>query len=244
MSADYCDRSTEIFRYAQLLQHKVMSGRIRIKPRVSRPGAVEALFAPTIYRSQFLPLVKRVSMSLTIGLAKMNQLHSLTNRLSSPHDTQLTLPISSLAHKLQTEIFAISECLQRVVVLSRQVLQEFSGCPQVSLHVRALVATQEYRLAELSMRLRDVMEFNKAMFTDTYSYEAKQTTPNISNEHNKISASTPRPPLSRHLQDNANLMVRHVFGAVPACLNIHPHVFVSNLPICLRLCLQSSIPVV
>ncbi len=198
MSADYCDRSTELFRCAQLLHQKVVAGRVALKPRISQPGAVDAYFAPTLLRSQFLPLIKQASTSLTLGKAKMDQLDALTNRYISavPRDTQLALSIASLAQKLQPEVVAVSGFLQKLVSLSTQVLQEFSGHLQVCRHVRSLVSSQEFRLAELSMRLRDFMEANREIMT----IAAEKDEPPVMQFEAPKASAIPRPPSARHLQ--------------------------------------------
>lgn len=170
MASDYCDRSTELLRCAQLLHQKVMSGRVVLKPRKSQPGAMTAFFAPTLLKTQLLPLVHQASNSLTLGQAKMDQLVNLTERLStsSTPDALLVASISELAQKLQPEVVAISNFLQRVACVSTQVQRELAGHPQVCKHVKALVAAQEARLAELSRRLRDFMEANKAIVSDQH----------------------------------------------------------------------------
>uniref|UniRef100_A0A5K3FST4 t-SNARE coiled-coil homology domain-containing protein n=1 Tax=Mesocestoides corti TaxID=53468 RepID=A0A5K3FST4_MESCO len=206
MATDYCDRSVELLKCAQLLHQKVMSGRVILKPRVSQPGAVAAYFAPTLLKTQFLPLIKQVSVSLTLCQAKMDQLVSLTDRYntSSPPDSQLATSISNLAQKLQPEVVAISGFLQRVAALSTQVQQEFSSHPQVCKHVRALVSSQESRLADLSMHLRDFMETNKAIVMGTLADTEESSIPIISTSAvmpplpTSLVSSIPRPPSSHH----------------------------------------------
>nr|CDS22111.1 syntaxin 5 [Echinococcus granulosus] len=168
MASDYCNRSTELLLCAKLLHQKVMSGRVALRPRKSRPGAVAAFFAPTLLKTQLLPLVHQASTSLTLGQAKMDQLVNLTERLSTSSipDTLLVARISTLVQKLQPEVVAISTFLQRVASVSTQVQRELAGHPQVCKHVKALVASQEARLAELSRRLRDFMEANRAIVSD------------------------------------------------------------------------------
>ncbi|KAL5105467.1 Syntaxin-5 [Taenia crassiceps] len=110
-------------------------------------------------------LRQKASISLALAHAKMDQLVNLTERssTSSTPDTALVVSISALAQKLQPEVVAISTFLQRVVCVSTQVQRELAGHLQVCKHVKAMVASQETRLAELSRRLRDFLEVNKAI---------------------------------------------------------------------------------
>lgn len=166
---------------AQLLHQKVMSGRVVLKPRRSRPGAVEAFFAPTLLKTQLIPLVHQASNSLTLGQAKMDQIINLTERLipTSTTDKVLVTSIFNLTQKLQSEVLAISSFLQRIALVSSEVQREFTGHSQVCKHVKSLVSAQESRLAELSRRLRDYMEANKTIASDQYEDIPAVTAPSI-----------------------------------------------------------------
>nr|CDS25406.1 syntaxin 5 [Hymenolepis microstoma] len=181
MTTDYCDRSHELMLCAQLLHQKVMSGRVILKPRKSRPGAIEAYFAHTTLKTQLIPLVYQASNSLYLGQAKMDQIIKLTERLTfaSTTDKVLVTSIFNLTQNLQSEVLAISSFMQQVARVSSEVLREFSGHPQVCKHVKSLVSVQESRLAELSRRLRDYMESNKAIVSDQYEDTPVVTAPLI-----------------------------------------------------------------
>lgn len=170
MATDYCDRSHELMLCAQLLHQKMMQGRLILKPRKSKPGAVEAYFAPTILKTRLIPLIHQSSNSLSLGQAKMDQIVNLTEKLTSTasHDKVLARSIFNLTQKLQSEVVAISSFLQQVASVSTEVQREFAGHPQVCRHVKSLVSAQESRLAELSRRLRDYMEGNKEIVSDQY----------------------------------------------------------------------------
>ncbi|VDL62082.1 unnamed protein product [Hymenolepis diminuta] len=193
MTTDYCDRSHELMLCAQLLHQKVMSGRIILKPRKSRPGAVEAFFAPTLLKTQLIPLVQQASNSLTLGKAKMDQIINLTERLlpASTTDKVLVTSIFNLTQKLQSEVLAISSFLQRIALVSSEVQREFTGHSQVCKHVKSLVSAQENRLAELSRRLRDYMEANKAIASDQYEDIPVVTAPSIDSLSAKTSVRMP-----------------------------------------------------
>ncbi|VDM36284.1 unnamed protein product [Hydatigera taeniaeformis] len=155
-----------------------MSGRVVLKPRKSQPGAVTALFASTLLKTHLLPLIHQASTSLSLSHAKMDQLVNLSERFSTsaPPDTLLAASISTLTQKLQPEVVAISSFLQRLSGVSVQVQHELAGRPQVCKHVKALVASQEARLADLSRRLRDFMEANRTIISgqlpDSPKYDA------------------------------------------------------------------------
>uniref|UniRef100_A0A915EYX7 tRNA (guanine-N(7)-)-methyltransferase n=1 Tax=Echinococcus canadensis TaxID=519352 RepID=A0A915EYX7_9CEST len=212
MASDYCNRSTELLLCAKLLHQKVMSGRVALRPRKSQPGAVAAFFSPTLLKTQLLPLVHQASTSLTLGQAKMDQLVNLTERFSTSSipDTLLVVRISTLVQKLQPEVVAISTFLQHVASVSTQVQLELVGHPQVCKHVKALVASQEARLAELSRRLRDFMEANRAIVSDQCETPtAMPPPPKTSSSSVFRLSSTTRPsiqaaPFGEKLRDDSN----------------------------------------
>ncbi|KAM3172746.1 hypothetical protein ACTXT7_013908 [Hymenolepis weldensis] len=193
MTTDYCDRSHELMLCAQLLHQKVMSGRVILKPRKSRPGAVEAFFAPTLLKTQLIPLVQQASNSLTLGQAKMDQIINLTERLipAPATDKVLVTSIFNLTQKLQSEVLAISSFLQQIALVSSEVQREFTGHSQVCKHVKSLVSAQESRLAELSRRLRDYMEANKAIASDQYEDIPVVTAPSFDSLSAKTSVRMP-----------------------------------------------------
>lgn len=204
MATDYCDRSTELLICAQLLYQKVVEGRVVLKPRKSRPGVIDSYFAPTLLKTHLIPLVHQASNSLTLCQAKMDQLVSLSERLiSAPTaDKVLAGSISNLAQNLQPEIVATSSLLQRTALVSAEVQREFSGHSQVCKHVKALVSAQEGRLAELSRRLRDFMEANRAIVSDQHQDISVATAPLINPPPTMtsllVNPQVPSPPLSNH----------------------------------------------
>ena len=174
MATDYCDRSTELLLCAQLLHQKVMSGRIILKPRRSHPDGLNNYFSSTLYKTQLIPLLHQSSTSLSLSQAKMDQLQDLAERYtnSPTPDTLLAASISTLVQKLQPEVVAVSSLLKHGV--SNKVLQEFAGRPQICKHVKALVASQEARLAELSRRFRDFIEANKMTISEQFQQPPSQ----------------------------------------------------------------------
>ncbi|VDO00443.1 unnamed protein product [Rodentolepis nana] len=193
MTTDYCDRSNELMLCAQLLHQKVMSGRVILKPRKSRPGAIEAYFGHTVLKTQLTPLIYQASNSLSLGQAKMNQISNLTERLTSSPTTDKVLATSifNLTRNLQSDVLAISSFLQQVARVSSEVQREFAGHPQVCKHVKSLVSVQESRLAELSRRLRDYMEANKVIVSDQYENIPIVTAPLIDPPPTKTSFLIP-----------------------------------------------------
>uniref|UniRef100_A0A0X3P0T1 t-SNARE coiled-coil homology domain-containing protein n=1 Tax=Schistocephalus solidus TaxID=70667 RepID=A0A0X3P0T1_SCHSO len=175
MSVDYCDRSAELVKCAQLFHQKVMSGRARLKPRLSVAAAAYKIPLSSLYRGQFLPSARHILARLNDAEAKMS---SLKNSSADPGGQPIRIAeaLSAGAHAVQSEVVYINSYLQQLLKFAPQVLQEVASRPQVTRHVQAIVSTLEHRMAALSMGLRDFYQDKKQLLSVVGSNEVTPAT--------------------------------------------------------------------
>ncbi|BHF67433.1 vesicle docking [Sparganum proliferum] len=210
MSVDYCDRSAELVKCAQLFHQKVMSGRARLKPRLSAAAAAYKIPLSSLYRGQFLPSARHIQVRLNDAEAKMS---SLKDSSANPegHPVQIAEALSVGAHALQSEVVSINSYLQQLLKLTPQVLQEVGNRPQVSRHVQAVVSTLEHRMAALSMGLRDFYQDKKQLLSAVDLDNNTPTATDIcgSNQHHHpdhlVLTAPSHPPQPPHVDVGANI---------------------------------------
>nr|VZI47467.1 unnamed protein product [Spirometra erinaceieuropaei] len=211
MSVDYCDRSAELVKCAQLFHQKVMSGRARLKPRLSAAAAAYKIPLSSLYRGQFLPSARHIQVRLNDAEGKLS---SLKDSSANPegHPVQIAEALSVGAHALQSEVVSINSYLQQLLKLTPQVLQEVANRPQVSRHVQAVVSTLEHRMAALSMGLRDFYQDKKQLLSAVDLDKATPAATDIcgSSQHHhhpdhRVLAAPSYPPQPPHVDVGANM---------------------------------------